>query len=227
MDLSRLKTRYPSLAFVVPFIVFVIWLAASKYIPLPQNVEMPIRVVVLSGILWLFSREVIELHSEHLLASCGLGVLVFIIWILPDTLFPHYREHFLFQNSVTGSLHSSLSNESKLDPFLLASRSIRAVFLVPIIEELFWRAWLMRWLISTHFDDIRLGTYNLQSFALTAILFASEHGPFWDVGLAAGLIYNWWMVRTRSLGDCILAHAVTNACLCGYVIATHKWDYWL
>ena len=46
------------------------------------------------------------------------------------------------------------------------------------------------------------------------------------VGLIAGVAYNWWMVRTRSLGDCILAHAVTNACLCGYVVATRHWEYW-
>lgn len=227
MDFANLKARYPSLAFVVPYLVFIALLGVEKFIPLPQGVEMPLRILVLGGVLWFFSRDVIELHSEHLLASCGLGILVFVIWILPDALFPHYRESIVFQNGITGSLHSSLSNQSRLDPFILGVRCLRAVLLVPIIEELFWRAWLMRWLISPRFDDVRLGTYNLQSFALTAILFASEHGPFWDVGLAAGLIYNWWMVHTRSLGDCILAHAVTNACLCGYVLATHKWEYWL
>jgi membrane protease YdiL (CAAX protease family) len=59
------------------------------------------------------------------------------------------------------------------------------------------------------------------------VLFASEHGAYWDVGLAAGVAYNWWMVRTRSLGDLILAHAVTNLCLSVYVIAAGKWEYWL
>jgi hypothetical protein len=46
------------------------------------------------------------------------------------------------------------------------------------------------------------------------------------VGLIAGVLYNWWMVRTRSLADCILAHAVTNGLLCGYVLAARKWEYW-
>jgi membrane protease YdiL (CAAX protease family) len=59
------------------------------------------------------------------------------------------------------------------------------------------------------------------------VLFASEHGAFWDVGLAAGILYNWWMVRTRSLADCILAHAVTNGCLAAYVLAGGHWQYWL
>jgi hypothetical protein len=35
------------------------------------------------------------------------------------------------------------------------------------------------------------------------------------------------MVRTRNLGDLILAHAVTNACLCAWVLATGRFEYWL
>jgi CAAX prenyl protease-like protein len=96
-----------------------------------------------------------------------------------------------------------------------------------VIEEMFWRGWLMRWLISPRFEAVPLGAYAPVSFWLTAVLFASEHGPYWDVGLATGVIYNWWMLRTRSLADCILAHAVTNACLCGYIVATHHWEYWM
>jgi CAAX prenyl protease-like protein len=110
---------------------------------------------------------------------------------------------------------------------VLWSRILRAVALVPIIEELFWRGWLMRWLINPRFESVKLGAYRPFSFLFTAVLFASEHGPYWDVGLITGILYNAWMVRTRSLGDCILAHAVTNACLCGYVVATHRWEYWL
>ena len=63
-----------------------------------------------------------------------------------------------------------------------------------------------------------MGTWSAQAFWIVALLFASEHGPYWDVGLAAGALYNWWMLRTRSLGDLIVAHAVTNACLSAYVV---------
>jgi len=101
------------------------------------------------------------------------------------------------------------------------------VLLVPVIEELFWRAWLMRYLVSHDFERIPLGTYSAASFWICAVLFATEHGPYWDVGLAAGIVFNWWMIRTRNLGDCILAHAVTNACLGAYVVVFSKWQYLL
>jgi len=99
--------------------------------------------------------------------------------------------------------------------------------IVPVIEELFWRAWLMRWLVNSDFRRVPLGAYAPLAFWVTSILFACEHGPYWDVGLAAGLIYNFWMIRTKSVGDCILMHAVTNAALSAYVIAKHQWQYWL
>jgi CAAX prenyl protease-like protein len=96
-----------------------------------------------------------------------------------------------------------------------------------VIEELFWRGWLMRYLVSADFQRVRLGTYTSLSFWLTAALFASEHGPYWDVGLLAGILYNWWVVRTGSLGDCILAHAITNLCLASYVLGLGQYQYWL
>ena len=203
------------------------FLAIQNYAALPPSIDYPVRVVVLSVILFVFSRNVIDLRSTHLLGSVILGVAVFVIWIGPDLLIPGYRQHWLFQNAILGRISAPVPEQIIMSPVVLWTRILRAVVLVPIIEELFWRAWLMRWLISPRFEQIKLGAYAPMAFWITAVLFASEHGPYWDVGLITGVIYNWWMVRTRSLGDCILVHAVTNACLCGYVVATKHWEYWM
>jgi hypothetical protein len=71
-----------------------------------------------------------------------------------------------------------------------------------------------------------LGAWSARAFWVVAVLFAAEHGALWDVGLAAGVLYNGWMVRTKSLCDLILAHGVTNLCLSAYVIFAGKWQYW-
>jgi uncharacterized protein len=218
--------RWPFLPYVVPFASFMAFLAVQKYVPLNPLIEYPVRVLVLTAILWFFSRNVIDFRAKHKLESAVLGAAVFAIWIGPDMLFPMYRQHWLFQNAIMGQVSAPVAENVLRLPVVLWSRIIRAVVLVPVIEELFWRAWLMRWLISPQFEKVPLGAYQFGAFALTAILFAAEHGPYWDVGLVTGVIYNWWMVRTRSLGDCILLHAVTNACLCGYVVATRHWEYW-
>ncbi len=194
---------------------------------LPPAVDGPLRAVALTAVLWFFSRNVIQFKARFPIPGALLGVLVFLLWIAPDMIAPRYRESILFQNWFTGTLRNSIPAPLLASPWILFFRVLRSVALVPVIEELFWRAWLMRWLIDPDFDRIPLGTFSPFAFIATAVLFSLEHGPYWDVGLLTGFIYNWWMVRTRSLGDCILVHAVTNACLAGFVIATNRWEYWL
>ena len=221
------NTSWAALPYVLPFAVFIGFLAIQKYLPIPATFEYAVRDLLLAVVLFAFSRHVIELHSFHRLETVILGVAVFLIWVGPDLIFPTYRQHWLFQNAILGQISNTIPESVLRNPLVLWPRIIQAVIVVPILEELFWRAWLMRWVIDNDFQKIPLGKYTALSFWIAAVLFASEHGSYWDVGLAAGIIYNWWMVRTRSLGDLILAHAVTNFALGVYVIAAGKWEYWL
>jgi hypothetical protein len=168
----------------------------------------------------------LPLRPTEPLASTAVGALVFLLWLAPDFFFPAYRQNWLFSNSVIGHLHSSLQPSALHSPWILAWRSIRAAIIVPVVEELFWRAWLMRWLIHKDFHKVPLGAYTPFAFCATAILFAAEHGSYWDVGLLTGIVYNFWMIRTKSVANCILMHAVTNASLSAYVIAAAQWQYW-
>lgn len=202
-------------------------MAVEKALPIPAGWLYPLRAVVTLAVLLLVSRRVLPWPPGHAWASAAVGVAVFAIWVGPDLLWPGYRRHWLFSNTVLGTPNSTLPDELKGHAAFLALRVFGSVGLVPIIEELFWRGWLMRWLITPKFTAVGLGTYAPLSFWATAVLFASEHGSYWDVGLAAGMVYNWWLLRTRNLADCILAHAVTNACLAAYVLACGQWQYWL
>ena len=85
----------------------------------------------------------------------------------------------------------------------------------------------MRWLIRTDFQSVPLGAYTAAVVLGTAVLFASEHGSYWDVGLLAGIVYNCGCENAHALADCILAHAVTNASLAVYVLWGGHWQYWL
>ena len=202
-------------------------LALQPYVPLPQSVEFVARCLILAAVLWFCSREVISFRLQKPLASLGLGLAVFFLWIAPDALFPGYRQHWLFTNSITGQVTTSLALASQADPVAIVFRILRAVVLVPIIEELFWRAWALRWGARNDFEALPLGSYTPASFWIVAVLFAVEHGPYWEVGLLCGFIYNWWMGKTKSLGDLILTHAVTNGALCAYVLIAKKWEYWM
>jgi uncharacterized protein len=198
----------PTFAFIAPFLIY----AGMIALPLPPGVLFPLRFVIVLAVLVFISRPYVSLRPSRPLASAAIGVFVFVIWIAPDSLF-HYRHHWLFENALTGHAASSLPLSLRGNAPFLAVRVLSSVALVPVLEEIFWRGWMMRWWIDRNFLAVRLGTYQAAAFWLVAVLFASEHGPYWEVGLIAGIAYNLWLIHTGNLADCVLAHAVTNGTL--------------
>jgi len=215
-----------TIGYIAPFIAFVVSMAIERLIPLPGQWLYPVRFAIVLALILTFSLPYLTWRPRFPLGSVLIGVAVFVIWVAPDILFG-YRDSWLFNNSITGAAKSSLPPHLKQNIVFMALRSISSLALVPVLEELFWRGWMMRWLIDKDFLKVPLGTYRSSAFWIVALLFASEHGPYWEVGLIAGIIYNWWIIRTRNLADCILAHGVTNAVLSAYVIYTGQWQYWL
>jgi uncharacterized protein len=188
--------------------------------------EWPIQVFVVASVCLLTWPKDASWQPSDWLMSIVVGALTFVLWIGPEVVNPKYRDFVLFSNSIVGHVGSSLRAEALKSNSVLFWRTVRASTVVPVAEELFWRAWLMRWLINNDFQRVRLGAYATIAFWVTALLFGAEHGPYWDVGLLTGIIYNFWMVRTKSLGNCILVHAVTNLLMSLYVIRYGQWQYW-
>jgi uncharacterized protein len=219
--------RHPAIPWVLPFAVFMLLLAVMPRLDAPPLVDLSVRLVLPAVAVLVFSRHLLSLRFTSFLPSVLVGVGVFVLWIAPDMLVPGWRAHWLFQNAIVGTLESTLPAEARADTLALSLRILRAALVVPIVEELFWRGWLMRWLINPDFEKVPLGTYVRSAFWLTALLFALVHGSYWEVGFLAGAVYNWWMVRTKSVSDLILAHAVTNACLAAFVLATGRWEFWM
>jgi CAAX prenyl protease-like protein len=220
--------KHPAVPYVAPFAVFLLCLLIAGRTTIPQPWESVAWVGVVAVTIALTSRQLVAgLRLSSGVMSVLVGVGVFLLWVAPDALVPGWRESWVFQNSITGHVKISIAPAELSSPLVLWLRVVRAVVLVPILEELFWRGWLPRWIQDTKFERIPPGTFTAFAFIVTAVLFAAEHGPFWEVGLLAGLVYNWWMWRTKSLGDLVLAHAVTNACLAGYVVLTQQWQFWM
>jgi CAAX prenyl protease-like protein len=228
MSEHALTRQYASLPWIAPFAVFMILLAVGPSLPIPQPWESILRVGVLVAVMLTISKDVVlSLRVRHAMPSVLIGLAVCAMWVAPDQLFPGWREHWLFQNSITGTVKTTIVPSELADPLVVILRVVRAALLVPILEELFWRGWLPRWIVNNDWQKVPLGTFNGMAFVATAVLFASEHGPFWEVGLLCGFIYNWWMWKTKSLGDLVLVHAVTNAALSGFVMVTKQYAYWM
>lgn len=93
------------------------------------------------------------------------------------------------------------------------------------MEELFWRGFLMRWLIKEDFTAVPIGAYQPFSFWVTTAFFAAVHGPEWPLAVVVGLLYGAWFVRTKNLGNIMVAHGVTNLLLAIYCLISGDWHF--
>ena len=109
----------------------------------------------------------------------------------------------------------------------LTIRIIGAVVVVPVMEELFWRDFLWRTCSTREpFKTEPVGVWNVQAFAVVCLAFASVHGNWWLTSIIWAGMIGGLLVYTKSLGACIIAHAVTNLLLAGYVMGTRDWSFW-
>lgn len=117
------------------------------------------------------------------------------------------------------------TSNGRLDWALALVRIAGAALVVPVMEELFWRAFLMRWIDADAFEAVLPSHISIKSVLITSVLFGFEH-HLWLAGIVAGLAYAMLYRRHGSLWSPIIAHAVTNAVLGGWVLATGSWSYW-
>jgi CAAX prenyl protease-like protein len=107
----------------------------------------------------------------------------------------------------------------------LAMRVVGAVCTVPIAEELAFRGFLARRLVAVDFERVSFRTFTWVAFIGSSIAFGLMHGR-WLAGTIAGMAYALIVYRRGELGDAVAAHAITNALIAAYVLATGAWLLW-
>ncbi len=100
------------------------------------------------------------------------------------------------------------------------------VFTVPLAEELAFRGFGLRRLVSVDFDLVPWRVFTWTSLLISSLLFGLLHGDRWLAGTVAGVFYALAMRHRGRLGDAILAHAVTNALLAFWVLWFGRWELW-
>lgn len=143
-----------------------------------------------------------------------------MIWIAPQAFFG-------FAPRVDGFNPLVFGGEPVLFWFELIFRFARLVAVVPLVEEIFWRGFLLRYLIDENFARVPVGAFSWFSFAAVTLAFMFTHAmPDWPAALVCGAVYNLVAYRTRSLASCVMAHAITNLLLGIWITHTRQWGFW-
>ena len=128
--------------------------------------------------------------------------------------------------SATSPIPTSLAElPAGLAAVWLLFRVLGSAITVPIAEELAFRGYLLRRLISANFDELSTLRFTWLSFVVSSVLFGALHGR-WLAGTVAGMCYAWALYRRGRVEDAILAHAITNALIAADVLILGNWGLW-
>ena len=218
-----------ALARVVPFAAFMVLLAVRGAVPddgswgIDPRWLYGVTVLVVGGLLAWFWREYGELVSQALPSlmetalAVAVGLAVFGLWI-------HLDAPWMRLGEPSAGFVPKDANGQLMWP-LIAVRWVGASLLVPVMEELFWRSFLMRWVQSPQFESVVPQQVGLKAVVLSTFVFMLAH-TLWLAAIVAGLAYAWLYIRTGKLWAPIIAHAVTNGVLGVWVLQTQRWAFW-
>jgi len=211
---------------VLPFAAYILFIIAGDLLERLGFTEAglrwlyPVKIGVVALLLALFWRRYAELRGAHpspkvSLAAIAAGVAVLVLWINLNAEWMIVGTSAGYDPRIGG----------QIDWALVLARIAGAALVVPVMEELFWRSFLMRWIESADFETVDPSRIRLKSFIITVVLFGFEHN-LWLAGIVAGVVYSGLYMRCRTLWPAVLAHAVTNGLLGIWVVVNGNWSYW-
>ncbi len=239
-------------AFIGPFVAFLVILTLVQQLGTedasapwwrqhPEHWGYPLQAILCIGLVIFWRKH----YPRFSWKGSGLAVLMGIagiaVWLLPPLI------HAATGIGEGGSLPwlKWLGFQSRLDgfnPYLFGEettalqlglivflRFLRLVVAVSLVEEIFWRGFLMPFLSDPDGDwkERRLSDSTPQALGLTALAFALVHlGPDFAVALVYGALTGWVSIKTGNMWAAVIMHAVANLSLGLFIVVTQWWGLW-
>jgi uncharacterized protein len=212
-----------------PFALFIALLALRGAMPadgawgIDPDWIYGLGVLLVAALLWAWRREYGELFAQNLPSwretsfAVVAGIAVFTLWISLDAPWMRLGE-------ATAGFRPIDAQGQVIWP-LVAVRWIGTTALVPVMEELFWRSFLMRWIQAPQFESVVPAQVGLRAIVLSTFVFMLGH-TLWLAALLAGLAFAVLYMRTGRLWTAVMAHAVTNGLLGVWVVFSGNWGFW-
>ncbi|TDU70783.1 hypothetical protein EI77_02832 [Prosthecobacter fusiformis] len=248
-SLSRLR-QSATAAHVLPLAVFMAmtgvvgWLRIENselpwYQRAPEHWLYPVQTVLVGVMLVYFARHYRLAPWRGIGLGIVLGILGILFWIAPAWVYqrmqaagislPQWVSWFGMEDRSVGFDPGVLSDWPVWQKAGIGMRFVRMVIVVPLIEELFWRGFLMRYVAAGDRDwkQVPFGEPSWKVYIIVTTLVMLAHNPSDYLGAFVwGSLVYFVAVRTRSLAACVVMHAVGNLVLGLYILQTRQWGFW-
>jgi uncharacterized protein len=223
-----MSDRKQLIAYISPMALFIALFALTflgkidsyAWLRAPEYWVYPAQTILCAALLIWFWRDYAMSAPVRLSLGLAVAVIAFVLWISPQAFFG-------FAPRTSGFNPDNLAGQPSLYWLTLILRFLRLVVVVPLIEEIFWRGFLLRYLIDEQFERVPIGKFSWLSFSVVSVAFALEHPMAdWPAAIVTGVLFNVVVYRTKSLSTCVVTHAVTNLLLGLWIMHTKQWGFW-
>ena len=218
----------PLLARVLPFVVFLVLTSCQGSLGPESHFWVYLaKCVIGAWMIWVTWPLVSEMRWAISFEALIAGTLVFILWVALDVLYPKFS-----QPNDSWDLQKQFGSLSVMVWFFAGVRLVGSTLLVPMLEEVFYRSFLYRYILAPNWMFTAYNSFAVKPFLITSIVFGFTHQQ-WLAGIVCGMIYQLLVIRTNRIADAITAHAVTNLLLGAWVITQGfgyadkpQWHFW-
>ena len=229
--LDRLGRARPDIVLMAPYMAYLLLLALVRVVPAEWEwAAIAIRGVGSLWVCWLLRKYLPPWGPSRWVIAIPASFLAAWLW---------YAGQYFFDGlGLGGRLPLYPGTKVLTDPRDLVGaghlfwatvvlRITVACTAVPVVEELFWRAFLLRAFVSWHdFERVPLGRFTWFSLVGTALLSTLQHPDNWAVSIVCWLGFNALFCWTRSIRCLVIVHAVTNLVLYIHVVRVDDWAFW-
>jgi len=218
---SPMATRNPTAAYLGPFLAIVATAMVTGAMSDGQFDRLySARIIAAVAVLIVFRQAYAGWRWSWSWSALAVGAIVFFIWI---ALVPASG------SDEKGSGITLARNLAEMPAWgaacWLAARTFGSVVIVPLAEELAFRGYLVRRLISANFETVSGANLTWPALIVSSVLFGAIHQR-WVAGTIAGMLYGLVFRHDGQLGHAVLCHATTNAMIAACVLISGAWSLW-
>jgi CAAX prenyl protease-like protein len=211
----------PETARVAPFLIFLaLTCCQGKFGPASAYWFYLAKTLAGVWLVWEMRPVVSEMRWAFSWEAVAVGIGVFALWVGLDPFYPK-----LLKSAAGWNPHSQFGENSALEWLMIATRILGSTFVVPPLEEVFYRSFVYRYIANQNFLSVPMNKFLPLPFFATVAVFGFSHNE-WLAGILCGAAYQWLVLRKNRLGDAMTAHAITNFLLGVWIVWKGAWHFW-
>jgi exosortase E/protease (VPEID-CTERM system) len=209
---------HPTAAYLLPFVTWIAVTLGTELVKADVDWLYGARVLAAAAVLARYRSGYPSLRGrwswESIAAGCVAAVL--FVWLSPPQ---HDEDRQVWQHAWDQA--PALARIS-----WTGFRVCGSVIIVPLVEELAFRGYLLRRLLAQEFEHVEFDRWSWLSIVVSSVAFGAFHAG-WLGGAVSGLLFGLVQVRGPGLVHAVRAHAISNALIAGYVLVHGHWWLWM